>query len=178
MEPRNRCQGINSASLCSMAGRYDNPIPTRCLAPIDFLKIPAQSTFSIGNSLCIDCMYSETCVIKPPTYRCELWSVKGLKQKREKMCCLAKEPTKKFRCIRSSRNTTRLSCHCKYRSQMVSDQSLLPGACGQHRQNFFLLHEKNLISVHNLTYGTQEETSSSNIIHLVHELHFYYFEYK
>ncbi len=24
-----------------MAGRYDNPIPTRCLAPIDFLKIPA-----------------------------------------------------------------------------------------------------------------------------------------
>jgi hypothetical protein len=42
MEPRNRCQGINSASLCSLAGRYDNPIPTRCLAPIDFLKIPAQ----------------------------------------------------------------------------------------------------------------------------------------
>jgi hypothetical protein len=41
MEPRNRCQGINSASLCSMAGRYDNPIPTRCLAPTDFLKIPA-----------------------------------------------------------------------------------------------------------------------------------------
>jgi hypothetical protein len=38
---RNRCQGINSASLCSMAGRYDNPIPTRCIAPIDFLKNPA-----------------------------------------------------------------------------------------------------------------------------------------
>jgi hypothetical protein len=34
-------QGINSASLCSLAGRYDNPIPTRCLAPIDFFKIPA-----------------------------------------------------------------------------------------------------------------------------------------
>ena len=32
---------MNSASLCSLAGRYDNPIPTRCLAPIDFLKIPA-----------------------------------------------------------------------------------------------------------------------------------------
>jgi hypothetical protein len=31
---------MNSASLCSLAGRYDNPIPTRCLAPIDFLKIP------------------------------------------------------------------------------------------------------------------------------------------
>ena len=25
-EPRNRFQGINSASLCSLAGRYDNPI--------------------------------------------------------------------------------------------------------------------------------------------------------
>ncbi len=30
----------DSASLCSLAGRYDNPIPTRCLAPIDCLKIP------------------------------------------------------------------------------------------------------------------------------------------
>jgi hypothetical protein len=41
MEPRNRFQGINSASLCSLAGRYDNPIPTKFLAPIDCLKIPA-----------------------------------------------------------------------------------------------------------------------------------------
>jgi len=32
---------MNSASLCSLAGRYDNPIPTRCLAHIDVLKIPA-----------------------------------------------------------------------------------------------------------------------------------------
>jgi hypothetical protein len=32
---------MNSACLCSLAGRYDNPIPTRFLAPIDFLKIPA-----------------------------------------------------------------------------------------------------------------------------------------
>jgi hypothetical protein len=32
---------MNSASLCSLAGRYDNPIPTRCLAPIGSLKIPA-----------------------------------------------------------------------------------------------------------------------------------------
>ncbi len=47
MEPRNRCQGINSASLCSLAGRYDNPIPTRCLAPIDFLKIPARIKYCI-----------------------------------------------------------------------------------------------------------------------------------
>ncbi len=27
---------------CSLAGRYDNPIPTRFLAPIVGLKIPAQ----------------------------------------------------------------------------------------------------------------------------------------
>ncbi len=32
---------MNSASLCSLAGRYDNPIPLRFLAPIDCLKIPA-----------------------------------------------------------------------------------------------------------------------------------------
>ncbi len=41
MEPRNLFRGMNSASLCSLAGRYDNPIPTRFLAPIDCLKIPA-----------------------------------------------------------------------------------------------------------------------------------------
>ncbi len=41
MEPRNRFQGINSTSLCSLAGRYDNPFPTRFLAPVDCLKIPA-----------------------------------------------------------------------------------------------------------------------------------------
>ncbi len=27
---------MNSARLCSLAGRYDNPIPPRSLAPIDF----------------------------------------------------------------------------------------------------------------------------------------------
>jgi hypothetical protein len=41
MEPRNRFKGMNSASLCSLAGRYDNPIPTRFLALIDCLKSPA-----------------------------------------------------------------------------------------------------------------------------------------
>ncbi len=41
-KPRNRFQGMNSASR-SLAGRYDNPIPNRLLAPIDFFKIPAQS---------------------------------------------------------------------------------------------------------------------------------------
>jgi hypothetical protein len=37
----NRFQGSNSASLCSLAGRCDNPIPIRFLAPIDCSKIPA-----------------------------------------------------------------------------------------------------------------------------------------
>jgi hypothetical protein len=39
--------GIDPASLCSMAGRYDNPIPTRFLAPIDCSKIPALSSNSV-----------------------------------------------------------------------------------------------------------------------------------
>jgi hypothetical protein len=33
---------MNSAILCSLACRYDNPFPPRFLAPIDCLKIPAQ----------------------------------------------------------------------------------------------------------------------------------------
>ncbi len=37
-------QGMNSASLWSLAGRYDNHIPTRFLSPIDCLKIPALSS--------------------------------------------------------------------------------------------------------------------------------------
>ncbi len=40
-EPMNRFQGTNSARLCSLAGRYDNHISSRFLAPIDCLKIPA-----------------------------------------------------------------------------------------------------------------------------------------
>ncbi len=40
-EPKNRFQGTNSARLCSLGGRYYNPIPTRFLAPIDCLQIPA-----------------------------------------------------------------------------------------------------------------------------------------
>jgi hypothetical protein len=38
---RLRFQGMNSASLFGLAGRYDNPIPPRFQAPIDCLKIPA-----------------------------------------------------------------------------------------------------------------------------------------
>ncbi len=37
----NRCQGTNSARMCSLAGRYENSIPSRFLAPIDCIKIPA-----------------------------------------------------------------------------------------------------------------------------------------
>jgi hypothetical protein len=37
-----RSQGVDSASLCSLAGWCDNPIPTQFLAPIDCSKIPAQ----------------------------------------------------------------------------------------------------------------------------------------
>ncbi len=33
---------MNSASLCSLAGQYDNLILTRFLAAMDCLKIPAQ----------------------------------------------------------------------------------------------------------------------------------------
>ncbi len=51
MEPRNRIQGMNSASLCSLAGRYDNPIPTRFLAPIDCLKIPTQAIHTLAESI-------------------------------------------------------------------------------------------------------------------------------
>jgi hypothetical protein len=35
--------------LCILAGRYDSPIPTRCLAPIDFLKIPALGKETPGK---------------------------------------------------------------------------------------------------------------------------------
>jgi hypothetical protein len=43
-EPENRFQGTSSARLCSLAGLYDNPVPTLFLAHIDCLKIPAQVT--------------------------------------------------------------------------------------------------------------------------------------
>jgi hypothetical protein len=48
MEPRNRFQGTNSASLCSLASWYDNPFPPGFLAPIDSLKIPTLT--SIKNT--------------------------------------------------------------------------------------------------------------------------------
>ncbi len=54
MGPRNRFQGMISASLCSLAGRYDNPLPPRFLAPIDSLKIPEQNIYQLeGVRNCI-----------------------------------------------------------------------------------------------------------------------------
>ncbi len=53
-EPKNQFQGINTARWCSLAGRYDNPIPTRFLAPLDCVKIPTQLTigqFSLSYCL-------------------------------------------------------------------------------------------------------------------------------
>ncbi len=39
--------GIDSVSLCSLVGQYDNPIPTLFLALIDCSKIPARITVSL-----------------------------------------------------------------------------------------------------------------------------------
>ncbi len=39
------------ARLYSLAGRYDNPIPTRFLAPIDCYKIPAQDYLPVSKEL-------------------------------------------------------------------------------------------------------------------------------
>jgi hypothetical protein len=50
MGPGNWFQGMNSASLCSLAGRYDNPLPPRFLAPIASLKIPALVSKNAGES--------------------------------------------------------------------------------------------------------------------------------
>jgi hypothetical protein len=58
MEPRNRFQGMNSASLCSLGGWYDNPIPTRFLATIDCLKIPA-----LYNMLYIQTCKPRKCIL-------------------------------------------------------------------------------------------------------------------
>ncbi len=60
---------MNSASLCSLAGRYDNPIPTWFLAPIDCLKIPALllSPYTIF----VDVDITESNLLKVP--KCEIF---------------------------------------------------------------------------------------------------------
>jgi hypothetical protein len=49
---KNRLQGTNSARLCSLAGKFGNPVPTRFLAPIDYLKIPALDIISRDLNKC------------------------------------------------------------------------------------------------------------------------------
>ncbi len=53
-EPKNRFQWTISARLytCSLASRYDNPIPVRFLAPIDCSKIPALGPRSYSKCIC------------------------------------------------------------------------------------------------------------------------------
>ncbi len=48
-EANNLFQGTNYARLCSLAGRYDNPIPSRFLALIDCFNIPAQVKTTITS---------------------------------------------------------------------------------------------------------------------------------
>jgi hypothetical protein len=60
-EPKNRFQGTNSATLCILAGQYDNPIPTQFLAPIDCLKIPSQKKTALATALRSIKMY--TCIV-------------------------------------------------------------------------------------------------------------------
>jgi len=50
-EPKKRFQRTNSARLCSLAGRYDNPIPTRFLAPKDCLKILRSTVYPMTVNL-------------------------------------------------------------------------------------------------------------------------------
>ncbi len=55
---------------CSLAGRYDNPIPTRFLAPIDCLKIPAPNTGSNGaNSF----SFLSSLSLLPPSHHGRVW---------------------------------------------------------------------------------------------------------
>ncbi len=49
-KPRNWFQGIDSYSLCSLAVRYDNPIPTRFLTPIDCSKIPEHEFLNVWGA--------------------------------------------------------------------------------------------------------------------------------
>ncbi len=68
---KNRFQGIKSVSICSLAGRYNNPIPTRFLAPIDCLKIPTQILY-LDHQLNI-AQFTFTS-LSPNAFSYELWA--------------------------------------------------------------------------------------------------------
>jgi hypothetical protein len=38
---------LKGLQIRALAGRYDNPIPSRCLAPIEFSKIPARGSLNL-----------------------------------------------------------------------------------------------------------------------------------
>jgi hypothetical protein len=80
MEPRNRFQGMNSASLCSLAGRYDKPVPTRFLAPIDCWKIPAVNSATGFTFL----MISQSIIILSDCKQCRVNS-RPLCRRRDKI---------------------------------------------------------------------------------------------
>jgi hypothetical protein len=63
--PRNWFQGMNSASLCSLAGQYENPIPPWFLAPIDFLKISAL--YAVCKSLWLSFLHMINTAHPKPT---------------------------------------------------------------------------------------------------------------
>ncbi len=55
---------MNSASLFSLAGRYDSPIPTRLQAPVDCLKIPALEISLRGDDSTNQAAFSFTICVK------------------------------------------------------------------------------------------------------------------
>jgi hypothetical protein len=79
---------MNSASLCSLAGRYDNPIPPRFLAPIDFLKIPALTSNSpaVGVVVCGWNLVAARVLLNPlpPPPLCP-WQRQGRKVEEERL---------------------------------------------------------------------------------------------
>ncbi len=54
--PGNRFQGINSVSLCSLVGQYDNPIPTRFLLLSPHRLFKNSSSADRTGDECCTCM--------------------------------------------------------------------------------------------------------------------------
>ncbi len=68
-KPRNRFHGIDSASLCSLAELYDNPIPSRFLTPIDCSNISALINFN-ENVYFFYVLYSILLHLPPLRFHC------------------------------------------------------------------------------------------------------------
>ncbi len=92
MGPRHWFQGMNSASLWSLAGRYENPIPPRCLAPIDFLKIPALILLRLQEKM----LFVLICCVRKNSFGIRGKILLRLRGKilfvlEERFCCACKE---------------------------------------------------------------------------------------